>query len=378
MRRVRGYHILFAISLLVLGALGAWWLVFFMRSVELEKASDLNEAVHVAVVTSLMLGQQDRVPAPGTIIGKKVPVQIVRKADRQEGDRFSPMIPRHPHMGVRPAPVLVKKIEAKAARRRLMFIGEGALLFLLLGVCTSMLFRLVRSERRHKRRMEIFLSAVTHEMKTPLAGLKSMLQTFAAGKVPDDQKMQLYSMGLKEAERLEHMVENVLISGRLRAEGIQVYKEAVEIRPLLEGFVEHRRRYLVDRPDAIELHWEAGAQETKVICDQNALNVVLENLTDNAFKYGGEAPVVGLRVKRSDGWLRISVEDRGIGFDPAKAEQLFIPFHRAFDARETVQHGTGLGLAIARALVDRMGGELSARSEGPGQGSEFTVSLREA
>ena len=148
MRRVRGYHILFAISLLVLGALGAWWLVFFMRSVELEKASDLNEAVHVAVVTSLMLGQQVRVPAPGTIIGNKVKVQIVRKADRQAGDRFSPMIPRHPNMGVRPAPSLVKEIEAKAARRRVMFIGEGVLLFLLLGVYQNLLPKLAMSPVR--------------------------------------------------------------------------------------------------------------------------------------------------------------------------------------------------------------------------------------
>ncbi len=375
MGRIRGYHVLFGVTLACLGALGAWWSVFFMRSVELERSSQVDKLVHVTVVTALMIGQRAHPPAPGSSLGGPAKLEVIRANQRTDGDLFSAFVPRHPELGVRPDPSLLAEIDRHTERRRLMFIGEGALLFVLLGICTVMLYRLVSTERRSKARMEAFLSVVTHEMKTPLAGIKSMLQTFAAGAVPADQHQVLYAMGLKEAERLEHMVENVLISGRLRTEAVQVYNEPVELRPLLDGFVEHRRRYLVSRPEAIELAWEFDEEDARVVCDRSALNVVLENLVDNAFKYGGAEPVVTLRARRQADRVQLAVEDRGQGFDPARAQQLFVPFRRIAEGADEAQHGTGLGLAIAKALVERMGGELTAESDGQGQGSRFSVWL---
>ena len=360
MKRERGVHILFGLSLLTLVVLCAWWLVFFMRSVELERTAQVEER-----------------PRPGPLPGE-LPLEVVPASERRPGDMFAPAVPRHPDLGVRPTQAAVKVIDDKLFRRRLMFIGEGALLFVLLGVCTFMLYRLVRQERRHLGRMESFLSTVTHEMKTPLTGLKSMLQTFAAGRVPEEQKPRLFALGLRETERLEHMVENVLVSGRLRTERYQIQAEPVHLRPLLEGFFEHRRRYQVDRPDAFELIWEPDERDLRAMCDPNALHIVLENLTDNALKYGGEPPMVVVRVQQSEGRVLVAVEDQGIGFAPEKADSLFVPFRRAMEGKETVQHGTGLGLSIARTLVGRMGGELTAYSEGPGRGSRFTIALSEA
>ena len=80
-----------------------------------------------------------------------------------------------------------------------MVTGEGGLLFSLLAICTVMLYRQVRQQRRQMKRMESFIAAVSHEMKTPLTGIKSMLQTFADGGVPETSGTRLYAMGLKEA-----------------------------------------------------------------------------------------------------------------------------------------------------------------------------------
>jgi signal transduction histidine kinase len=185
-------------------------------------------------------------------------------------------------------------------------------------------------------------------------------------------------MGLKEVERLEHMVENVLISGRLRAEHYEVGLETVAVRRLLESFIEHRQHYLVGRMESLRLLWEPGEGDLALVCDPHALTIVLDNLTDNALKYSGESAEVTLRVRRFGGSVEIAVEDRGIGFDPARAEQLFRPFLRAVDVASGVHHGTGLGLSISRALVRRMGGRLGAQSEGIGRGSRFVVTLNEA
>jgi signal transduction histidine kinase len=205
-----------------------------------------------------------------------------------------------------------------------------------------------------------------------------MLQTFADGRVPDKSHGQLYAMGLKEAERLEHMVENILISGRLRGGRYQLQVAPVDLRPMLESFIAHRRRYLIKRPEAISLQWEPRKNALSVQGDPDALRVILDNLVDNAFKYGGAAPRVIVWVREFNKLVEITVEDNGIGFLPEKAEELFVPFQRSEETRDSAQPGTGLGLSIARALARRMGGELVARSEGPGQGSRFSVTLRES
>jgi two-component system CheB/CheR fusion protein len=185
-------------------------------------------------------------------------------------------------------------------------------------------------------------------------------------------------MGLKEIERLEHMVENVLISGRLRVERYQVDAGPLALRQILESFMEHRRHYLVGGRQSLRLLWEPPESELRVRGDPGALTVVLDNLVDNALKYGGESPEVTMRVRRAGSGVDVSVEDNGIGFDPGLANELFEPFHRAADARVGSHHGTGLGLSISAALVRSMGGRLSAESEGRGKGSRFIVRLSEA
>lgn len=375
MRRVRGVHLLFGFTLLSLAALGGWWLVFFFRSVELERSARLAELTHVSLVTAMIMGQQPEPPEPG-VLDRAAPLEVVPAEARRPGDLFAPALPLHPEWGVRPRAVALAAVEEQLADRRLMFIGEGSLLFVLLGICTAMLYRLVRLERRQLDAMQAFVAAVTHEMKTPLAGLKSMLQTFAAGAVPEAERGRLFALGLKETERLEHMVENVLISGRLRTDRYPLRPEPTALRPLVERFVEHRRRSHLERPDSMELIWQPAGELT-VRCDAAALQVVLENLTDNAFKYGGDDPRVRLRVERAAGRVRLAVEDDGIGFEPQRAEDLFGPFERRLDGPAAAQHGSGLGLTISRALVRRMGGELVAHSEGPGRGSRFVVQLQE-
>jgi signal transduction histidine kinase len=374
---MRGYHFLFGVAVAALVALGGWWIVSFQHMVELEKKSAVNELMHISVALALMLGQAESPPQPGPVQGDKR-LEVVPTSARAADDIFFPLVPRYAGFGVRPRPEVVAQMAVKAGRKRFMFVGEGSLLVVLIAACVVMLFYLIRSDRSRMLSVEAFISTVTHEMKTPLTGVKSLLQTFAAGKVPPDQEEMLYAMGLKEVERLEHMVENVLISGRLRAERYQVSFERIGVRPLLDGFIEHRRHYLVGRKESIRLAWEIAEADLVLLCDPHALTIVLDNLTDNAIKYGGAPAEVRVRLRRVGGMAEIAVEDDGIGFDPARSEELFRPFLRAADAGSGVHHGTGLGLSISRALVRSMGGRLSAESGGIGKGSRFLVTLNEA
>jgi len=373
----RGYHIFFGVALLTLASLGAWWTVFIRGAVEMESEARLHELLDAARLEAAVVGHGTRSPVPGPIVGRP-DLEWISSETCNSQELCAPALPNHPTMSVRPTAEVVEAVRLKTSRRRLMIIGEGTLLFVLLGVCTGMLYRLVRQERSNLRRMELFVSAVTHEMKTPLAGVKSLLQTLSAGRVPPDQEPRLLALGLRETERLQHSIENVLLVGNLRTDRFKVRLEPVELRPLLEAFLEHRRPALVDDPAAIRLEWEQGGGAIRVLADPSALRVILENLTDNALEYGGPSPRVILKLICFDDGVRVSVEDQGVGFDSRSAEQLFAPFNRVVDHHAAVQHGTGLGLSIARTLARRMGGDLTGSSPGPGQGSVFTFTLRRA
>lgn len=322
----RTQWILFGVALAMLMALSVWWTVLIHQSIE--KQRDLSLQV--------------------------IQLQVDLSSAELESRR--------------------DQVEEHHRRRLIMVMGEGGLLFVLVGVCILMLLRLVQQEHREIRAITRFIGAVSHEMKTPLAGIKTLLQTMNAGKVPRERREELVRMGLRESERLEHMIENVLISGRLRTDRQELELSVVRVGELMESFLEHRRETLVD-PSVLTLDMESPVEDEQVLVDPDSMRVVLENLVDNGLKYGGEDPRIRIRAQKEDDGVLLEVQDEGQGFDPADADRLFVPFRRALDMEKGARHGTGLGLSIARALVRRMGGDLTAHSQGSGQGSTFRVRL---
>ena len=116
--------------------------------------------------------------------------------------------------------------------------------------------------------------------------------------------------------------------------------------------------------------------ETEVLADPDALRVILENLTDNALKYGGKEPELTYTIAAADRHALITISDRGIGFNPASAGQIFEAYERLSEEQPQGKHGTGMGLYLSRRLARRMGGDLTAHSDGPATGASFTLSLR--
>lgn len=247
-------------------------------------------------------------------------------------------------------------------------------MFVLLGVCILMLLRLFRQDRQRLEATRNLISSVTHEMKSPLAGIKTLLQTAAAGDLPPGRRDELMNMGLAETERLEHMVENLLLAQRLRADGQPLQMRLARVGPLVESVIA-RHRELAARPGTLEARFQDGVRDVEVLVDVDGLRVALENLVDNALKYGGEEPEVVVDTGRERQRVRVQVRDGGVGFEAADAEELFTPFHRSMSEGASTRHGTGLGLSIARELMRRMGGDLTAQSDGPGKGSLFTIWL---
>jgi len=261
----------------------------------------------------------------------------------------------------------LQEISVHHDRRNVMLAGESTLLALLLSGSLVVLFLLAQRRKQQREDMEKLLQFTSHEFKTPVAGVKGLLQSLAMGSIPDAQRAELIHLGQLECDRLEHLAETILAYQRAMSreprEGVQPIDAARFIADLLA----HRSR--TASGGEVEM---ALIDAVQVLADRDGLRVILENLLDNAHKYGGGS--VKLAAGVNDGRWRLDISDRGRGFAPASAEKLFDLHNRG--SGEGVTHGAGLGLAIARQLARRMGGDITASSPGPGKGAVFSVTLQ--
>jgi signal transduction histidine kinase len=318
MKRARAERLVFVISLVALMALGAWWSVAMSRAVEQSYA---HKRIQLEAET------------------------------------------------VQPTSEQLAELDAWLKRRRLMVFGEGGLLMMLTAVCCFMLFRLAAEQRRFREQLEAFVGQATHELKTPLAGLRALLQTVQLGRLPAEQLEQAVDLGLRQIDRQERLIQNLLMGHRLRfAEG-SLESQRLEPLRLIERLLRERGG-VGHRGCAFALNGGAGLG---VFADTEGLQTIVENLLENALRYGAETVHVGLD-REDENWVRLSVRDDGQGFEPERAEEIFGPFRRAApDVR-----GTGLGLPLSRSLAEAMGGTLAGVSAGLGRGAEFTLRLRAA
>lgn len=244
-------------------------------------------------------------------------------------------------------------------------VAGAAVLVLLVGVMKL-------SERRGA-----FVSAVTHELRTPLTTFRMYTEMLEAGIVRDEETKKKYVSTLKtEAERLGHLVENVLAYARLesgrargRIEPVSLSALAGRARELLSARAEQAGMKLV-------FEAEGGAEKTTVLADASAVEQILFNLVDNASKYASDAEDkrIHLSVRATPGGGEIGVCDHGRGILPEESRRLFRPFHRhARDAAGRAP-GIGLGLALSRRLAREMNGDLRSELR-PGDGACFILTL---
>ncbi len=238
----------------------------------------------------------------------------------------------------------------------------GCLLALL--VCSLfaggwLLLRTAHRERLDALRKSAFVDNVSHELKTPLAGIRLSAELLAEGRLPEGPRRDK-ALGsiLSETDRLDRLVTSLLDFARLERGHRRFASEPVDLAALLPATT-------------------SSAQPRPVIAraDPDAVRQILLNLLDNAAKYASEGgpPEVSVR-ENADGTVALEVADRGPGVPRALGERIFERFFRVDNDLTRPTGGSGLGLSIARSLARGMGGEL-AYAPRPGGGSLFTLTL---
>jgi signal transduction histidine kinase len=258
------------------------------------------------------------------------------------------------------------EIAARHDRRNVMLVGESTLLGLLLSGSLVVLFLLAQRRKQQREDMEKLLQFTSHEFKTPVAGVKGLLQSLALGSIPEAQRAELIQLGQLECDRLEHLAETILAYQRAMSREPREGLRPLDAAQFVADLLAHRARTSsgggIDPP---------SIEPVMVMADRDGLRVILENLLDNAQKYGGGRVQLAGSVR--EGRWQLDIRDQGRGFEPNTAEKLFDAHNRG--SGEGVTHGAGLGLAIARQLARRMGGNITAHSAGAGKGAVFSVTL---
>ncbi|WP_342375055.1 HAMP domain-containing histidine kinase [Myxococcus stipitatus] len=203
-----------------------------------------------------------------------------------------------------------------------------------------------------------FVSAVTHELRTPLTTFRMYTEMLAAGMVPDAQRRQEYFDILhREAERLSHLVENVLSYARIERGRTPARLERVSVGALLSRMEERLSQRALQA--GLSLCVDVP-RDVVVMTDPSAVEQVLFNLVDNASKYGvsTEDPRIHIELERRGSRVGLSVRDHGPGVDAATARKLFEPFSKSVQAAAKSAPGVGLGLALCRRLARGMRADL--------------------
>lgn len=222
-----------------------------------------------------------------------------------------------------------------------------------------------------------FVSAVTHELRTPLTTFRMYAEMLSAGMVPEAEQRQRYLETLRiEADRLAHLVENVLQYARLERGRPGKRREDVSLSRLLDRCQSrlHDRAAQAEMKLVVELPPEQG--ELTLPTDTAAVEQILFNLVDNACKYAVTATDkrIHLTIAVQPRRVQIAVRDHGPGISAAGRKRLFQPFSKSVHEAANSAPGVGLGLALSRRLASDLSGRLELQSP-PAGGCEFILTL---
>jgi K+-sensing histidine kinase KdpD len=262
--------------------------------------------------------------------------------------------------------------ETALNRKILMVLGEGIVFIVLL------LFGFKKLRNSIEREVEIahtqrnFLLSVTHELNTPLATIKLLMETMVKRELDEDKRTEVSQKVLSETERLKRLVDNILTSTRIEEDQIVLHPEKHDLSKL----VRESAKPFVERTKSERINLDLRPNSFARV-DPLAVQSIVQNLLENADKYSSEDSSIKLSVKPTETEVILSVTDFGIGIKTGDRAAIFNKFYRVQSEETRTTKGTGLGLFIVKNLVESQSGKIEYKPNSP-KGSIFEVTFPKA
>jgi two-component system phosphate regulon sensor histidine kinase PhoR len=365
---VTGRHLAIAVLLvIVVNAQLTWWIIFTTGQardrLELER-SLLEVRARSWVEVSAYAGRDQPPPVPEGLEVVAAPLgDSPRPTIVLDGDPDGRVI--------RPTRVAWDRILDEYRKRIVMMVSEGAFFAFLLVVFMVILWRTFRREVELERQHRNFLSAITHEIKSPIAAIRVALETVVSGRADERAAQRFISNALADTDRLDRLVQKVLQATRYGSgsAGIRLSQRS------LSWVVE--RALGMFEPGAAA----SGATVTAEISDgllaeidDEAMAIVVSNLMENALKYGGDPAEIRVELRAEGDLAILEVSDNGDGIAEDEVPLIFGRFYRAGDEMTRTSQGTGLGLYLVQRIMKVHHGTVAVADTGP-SGTTMRVTL---
>ena len=264
----------------------------------------------------------------------------------------------------------IELLQNRKARQTIMLVGEGTVFLLLLLYGVYKIKQSMDKENVLNNQQKNFFLSITHELKTPIAATKLQLQTLQKQRLEPAMQQELIAQALRENERLNNLIDNVLLSSRIEAPGYRQHRTDCDLSDFVNKLAARYYHRAITEGE-LTLKIEPGI---RMAIDEGSFGSIITNLIDNAFKYSPREKAVTLALTREQGRIVMEVSDRGVGVAQADREKIFQKFFRvgSEDTRQT--KGTGLGLYIVRQIVRQHNGLVRVKDNVRG-GSVFEVSF---
>lgn len=255
---------------------------------------------------------------------------------------------------------IYKRNFEKYQRQRVMILAEGSVFVLLLIIGLMQVRRVFSKEIALASLQRNFVHSITHELKSPLASIKASLQTFQKRNLEPEKRDKLIGNSLSDIERLESLVDNILIAAKIEREEHGLEPDLVDISFVCEQIV---KRYSLNKKE-ITVVTEIEPNIYLNISKFGFASVV-NNLVENAIKYSPEGATVKLQLQQINNIVKLTVSDTGYGIPEEEKNKIFQKFYRIGNEETRKNKGTGLGLYIVKRVVDVFKGKISIKNNSP-------------
>lgn len=260
-----------------------------------------------------------------------------------------------------------KILDEKFKRQKIMIVAEGSVFFFILIIGMLKVHQSFKQEIAVAKQQKNFILSITHELKSPLAGIKLMNETLKMRDLPREKQNKLLASSLSEVDRLENLVENILIAAKIENDKYGFSKEAISLSTICQQmFINYKERK--------DIQLRADIEEGITINgDKTCINSILSNLLDNAIKYAENSEVV-ISLHRKKRQIELVISDQGNGIPDDEKNKIFDKFYRVGNEETRAAKGTGLGLFIVDQLVNFHNGKIIVEDNHP-KGTIFKISF---
>ena len=236
---------------------------------------------------------------------------------------------------------------ASNAKRMPMILGEGSVFLIILLVGIYFFQRTIKKESEFHQQQQNFLLSVTHELKSPLAAIKLVLQTLVKRDLTKEKRDQLIGNSIEDVGRLDDLVENMLLATRIENNSYSYPKELFDFSELVKSIYD---RAIITSENTRNFQQQIE-ENISIMGDRFALGSLINNILENAVKYSPAGAAIQVQLYQQSNKIFFIVADQGVGIADSERQKIFQKFYRSGNELTRQNKGTGLGLFIVAQVA---------------------------